>query len=242
MSLIDKNIISPNERLKRLLDQINVSNKQVCKDLGITERSFYRIIEPGATIKSEYLKVFYDKYGITPNEIILGIEGIVNYDTLNSDEVRYGKVHSNAQDVKSVRTFAHSDEYYYLPFYNVRASAGDGRLNDETEALPFAFRKYWVKNVLRRSAASLYLIKIEGDSMRPTLVHDDMIMICKDDTIPDDGVFLLRISEALKVKRLTLLPGAKVRVSSDNELFKSYSMPLSEIQIMGRVVWFGRNV
>ena len=150
-------------------------------------------------------------------------------------------VHSSAQH-RGVQTSAHSDEFYYLPFYNVKASAGFGNLAEEVEPLPVAFRKYWVKNVLRKPANMLYLIKVEGESMMPTLHCGDMIMISKEEKTADDGIYLVRISDAIKVKRLTLLPRGMVRVTSDNEHYAGYEVPAKELQVLGRVVWFGRAI
>ena len=59
-----------------------------------------------------------------------------------------------------------------------------------------------------------------------------------------DGIYVLRADDALVVKRVTLKPGGrKITISSDNLAYPSWDdVDRSEIQIVGRVIWFGRAI
>lgn len=130
---------------------------------------------------------------------------------------------------------------------DVRASAGPGAFpEDEQPKAYFAFDEGWLKRVTSASAEQLSLIKVEGDSMAPTLVHGDDILVDRSDAGSRirDGIYVLRIEDVLMVKRLTLHPiSRRVTVQSDNPAYADWpDIALSDIDCIGRVVWSGRRV
>ena len=56
---------------------------------------------------------------------------------------------------------------------------------------------------------SLEGIRVSGDSMEPTLFDGDVVLIDRNDFVPKDGVYVLRIEDSLFVKRLMRLPKHK---------------------------------
>ena len=59
-----------------------------------------------------------------------------------------------------------------------------------------------------------------------------------------DGIYVLRIDDALVVKRLALNPiGRRVTVQSDNPAYPDWpDCNLGEINCIGRVIWSGRRI
>ena len=59
-----------------------------------------------------------------------------------------------------------------------------------------------------------------------------------------DGIYVLRIDDALVVKRLALNPiGRRVTVQSDNPAYPDWpDCNLREINCIGRVIWSGRRI
>jgi phage repressor protein C with HTH and peptisase S24 domain len=129
----------------------------------------------------------------------------------------------------------------------VRASAGPGAFPGEESARPaFAFEPRWLKTLTDSPAAKLSVIRVEGDSMAPTLSAGDDILVDLADG-PDrlrDGIYVLRVDGALLVKRLALHPvGRRVTVQSDNPAYGDLpDCGLHEIDCIGRVVWAGRRI
>jgi SOS-response transcriptional repressor LexA len=128
----------------------------------------------------------------------------------------------------------------------VGASAGAGALPDEEQARGhIAFDPVW----LRRLAADpkrLSLIQVEGDSMAPTLADGDEIMVDRGDGAERlrDGIYVLRIEDALVVKRVAPHPaGGTLSIRSDNEAYPSWpDCDPAAVEIVGRVVWVGRRI
>jgi len=129
----------------------------------------------------------------------------------------------------------------------VRASAGPGALADSELAHPyFAFDERWLKALTASPASNLSIVRVEGDSMAPTLNAGDDILVDLGDSSDRlrDGIYVLRIDDALVVKRLALNPvGRRVTVQSDNPAYPDWpDCPLKDIKPIGRVIWSGRRI
>jgi hypothetical protein len=129
----------------------------------------------------------------------------------------------------------------------VAVSAGPGALVNEELGKPyFAFDERWLKALTPTNPANLSIVRVEGDSMAPTLNAGDDILVDLGDAMDRlrDGIYVLRIDDALVVKRLALNPlGRRVTVQSDNPAYADWpDCSLEEINCIGRVIWAGRRV
>jgi hypothetical protein len=135
-----------------------------------------------------------------------------------------------------------------VPRLDVGASAGAGAADSAERRLGrIAFDARW----LRRLGLSggdpdrLSLIRVEGDSMVPTLSDGDEILVDRLDSAGRlrDGVYVLRVEDALVVKRVALGPAGRVSVLSDNEAYPGWpDCDPAGIDLVGRVVWVGRRL
>lgn len=133
-----------------------------------------------------------------------------------------------------------------VPQLDVGASAGAGALpGDESPSAHVAFDAKWLRR-LSRDPKRLSMIRVEGDSMLPTLADGDEILVDQGDAAERlrDGIYVLRMEGALLVKRLALNPAARrAAVTSDNPAYPSWpDCGLAELEIVGRVVWAGRKI
>ena len=129
----------------------------------------------------------------------------------------------------------------------VRASAGPGALvGGEPAKAYFAFDGRWLKALTATSAGKLSIIRVEGDSMAPTLNAGDDILVDPADCAErlSDGIYVLRVDDALVVKRIALHPvGRRVTVQSDNPAYPDWpDCDMAQIVCIGRVVWAGRKI
>jgi hypothetical protein len=129
----------------------------------------------------------------------------------------------------------------------VRVSAGPGSLPSEEAGKPyFAFDERWLKALTPTPAARLSIVRVEGDSMSPTLNPGDEILLDLGDCADRlrDGIYVLRVDDALVVKRLALNPmGRRITVQSDNPAYPDWpDCGIDEIHCIGRVIWAGRKV
>jgi len=129
----------------------------------------------------------------------------------------------------------------------VRASAGPGAIPGAESARPyFAFEPRWLKGLTDSPPAKLSVIRVEGDSMAPTLNDGDDILVDLADGHKRlrDGIYVLRADDALLVKRLAIHPvGRRVTIQSDNPAYSDLpDCGLDEIHCIGRVIWAGRRI
>jgi phage repressor protein C with HTH and peptisase S24 domain len=109
----------------------------------------------------------------------------------------------------------------------------------------FGFDARW----LRRLSATpdlVSMISVTGDSMMPTLNAGDDILVDRGDAADRlrDGIYVLRLEEALLVKRLARHPASgRISIRSDNPAYPSWEVAeVQDLVIIGRVIWAGRRI
>jgi len=133
-----------------------------------------------------------------------------------------------------------------VPRLDVGASAGAGALPGEEQAAGhMAFDPAWLRRVAG-DPKRLSLIRVAGDSMVPTLADGDEILVDRGDAAERlrDGIYVLRIEDALVVKRVAPHPaGRTIAIRSDNDAYPSWpDCDPASVEIVGRVVWVGRRL
>lgn len=134
-------------------------------------------------------------------------------------------------------------DYFTVPSLSVV----DGRLSVQHNATAHCqFRKEWIKQALGVVAADLRMLTVQGDHMQSSLCHGDTVLVDTSKSHPSPpGVFLLFDGVALSIKRLEMVvQGDKrhVRVSADNPKYAAYETALDDLYIVGRIIWFSRQV
>jgi len=129
----------------------------------------------------------------------------------------------------------------------VSVSAGPGAVVTEELGKPyFAFDERWLKALTPSQPSKLSIVRVEGDSMAPTLNAGDDILVDLGDAAGRlrDGIYVLRIDDAVVVKRLALNPTARrVTIQSDNPAYPDWpDCSLEDIKVIGRVIWSGRRI
>jgi phage repressor protein C with HTH and peptisase S24 domain len=134
----------------------------------------------------------------------------------------------------------------FVPRLSLGASAGAGSLaeGEETEGV-LAFDPRWLRDVGGRPER-LSIIRVDGESMVPTLGDGDDIMVDGSDgaTRLRDGIYVLRMNDTLMVKRVAPTPRAgRFAIRSDNPLYPDWDdVDAGDFSIVGRVIWVGRRV
>lgn len=139
--------------------------------------------------------------------------------------------------------------------YDVRASAGDGMLITQEDMIgDISFTSDFLLKITTSQPDKLAFIEVKGDSMHPTFKDGDSILIDRNKRdVETGGVFVLRVGDLLKVKRVTYDPFNQVlRLISDNKdsvggerIFPDYKISfdnLGNINVVGRVIWCGKSV
>lgn len=126
-----------------------------------------------------------------------------------------------------------------VPRLALGASAGPGALGgDELPVDTLRFSARWLREQ-GLDAGQLSAIRVAGDSMEPALRDGDEILVDRTPRPVREGIHVVRLGDALLVKRLDLGRPGVIALVSDNPAYRALELPPGEIEVIGRVVWKG---
>ncbi|WP_175947523.1 LexA family transcriptional regulator [Burkholderia pyrrocinia] len=228
---------------------------ELCRMIGDRERA-----ASVAGVSSVMLRRYIKGESKPPFEVIANLAKAVN---VSLDWVAFGGDHRVAeieqtleslketalagQAIDTLGNLVDLEEFVFIPRYNVKAAAGHGQaITDEAPKHTMAFRRYWIENYLHAKPADLSVLSVRGDSLQGVLNDRDVILIDRSQTSGMAGLYVLRIDGDVIVKTLQRLPDGILEVSSANPAYKPFTVNMakspSDFAIIGRVVWFGRQV
>jgi hypothetical protein len=134
-----------------------------------------------------------------------------------------------------------------IPILDVEASAGHGAVAEmEAKGGQFGFDERWLRKLTSSKPGKLSIIGVSGESMEPTLNDGDEVLVDLADGQPylRDGIYVLRIDDALSVKRVKVeAPGKLISIMSDNPAYPSWrGLERRAVNVVGRVLWLGRKL
>lgn len=137
------------------------------------------------------------------------------------------------------------DSVVTLRAFNLSYAMGPGtNIDDYIEEGTYEFDANMLSKLSRASHDKLFVAKGDGDSMFPTLVNDDTVVIDTTQHILNlrDRIWACSIHGAGAIKRLRPVADGKVEVISDNPGIKDDVVDAQDIHIVGRVIWLGRRI
>ena len=221
-----------------------MSRSDLVRLSGVSKQQLSRLENGQIRLRLDHLKPFASHLGYTPEQILLW--------------GRYpgtGGSHVESSDV--LREEAPHDEPYgpspgQVPELDTRAGLGggglparevrkDGRHADPLKSEGWLFPTSFVRERLHTSPGRLLVLDTTGDSMAPTIVSGERVIVDTGHNTPTpDGLYAIRDTfECIVVKRLQVLRSARptrVKVISDNPNHPSEETPLGELEIVGKVI------
>ena len=128
-----------------------------------------------------------------------------------------------------------------IPRLPLDASAGPGAFG--AQEIPYdtiRFTRRWLRE-MGLEGADLSAIRVEGDSMEPLLRSGDEIFVDRHKR-GGEGVFVVRIGDALHVKQVRASQAGTIALISANDAYPPLELPRDEVEVIGRVVWKGGRV
>jgi hypothetical protein len=128
-------------------------------------------------------------------------------------------------------------DWLEVPRLALGAAAGPGALaGDEAPFDAFRFSRRWLREQ-GLAGAQLSAIRVQGDSMEPLLHDGDEILVDRAQRSLRDGIHVVRLGDALMVKRLAAAGPGRAMLLSQNYAYPPVEVALDELEIVGRVVW-----
>ena len=111
---------------------------------------------------------------------------------------------------------------------------------------PFYFSSDFIRSHIGADILTLRVFSINGDNMEPTLLYHDIVLVDISQKTPSPpSIFILFDGAGMAAKRLEYVSNPKnqhIRVISDNPHYSTYECSISDAAIIGRVVWFSREI
>ena len=122
-------------------------------------------------------------------------------------------------------------------------SAGPGLTPTDQVDFQLAFRNDWLEKY--GGVNQLVALEVEGDSMVPELKEKDVVLINKNikEVSLGGGIYAIKWKGNILVKRLQVNPQVgTVLIKSDNPSYETLETNLDDIEIEGKIIWFGREI
>lgn len=146
------------------------------------------------------------------------------------------------QDVCGPERPTFTDEFALVPQVAGAISAGGGLLPDDGVDLRVAFRRDWIARKGR--SQNISLIKVQGDSMEPTLLSGDLVMIDHGRSFiaSQGGIYAIAIDDEIMIKRVQPVFPDKILVISDNKQYPAQEIAAENVRVNGKVIWYARDL
>jgi hypothetical protein len=137
----------------------------------------------------------------------------------------------------SYASASRASDWVEVPRLALGASAGPGALGAvELPFDSFRFSRRWLREH-GLQAGQLSAIAVAGDSMEPLLRDGDEILVDRTPRPLRDGIHVVRLGDALMVKRVAQAAAGRITLLSQNLAYPPLELAAEDVEIVGRVVW-----
>jgi phage repressor protein C with HTH and peptisase S24 domain len=220
--------VQMHERLRARIRQLGMNVAEVAREAGVNRSFVYDILRGRSQVPSlEKLTRVAKVVKVDPDWLLTGKGRVNGGDPITED---------------------YHNEFVAIQYAAARPSMGGGAILEAVDrpGRNFHFRRAWIRDRLKAAPSMLRVMAVQGDSMMPTLNEGDVILVDMNQRNPiPPGVFVLHDGMGLVAKRLEHVPMSdppRVRIISDNSRYTPYECTAEEVNIVGRVRWYGREM
>ncbi|HEX3505038.1 MAG TPA: LexA family transcriptional regulator [Xanthobacteraceae bacterium] len=219
-----------------------MSRSELVRKSGVSKQQLSRLENGLIRLRLDHLKPFVNALGYTADQILLWGRYPGTGDHIESSDV--------LRDEGPGESIGPAPGQ--IPELDTRAGLGgggvparevrkEGRHTDPVKSEGWVFPPSFIRDQLHTSASGLVVLDTHGDSMAPTVLSGERVVVDTGHKSPSpDGLYAIRDSfEGIVVKRLQLLRSAKptrVKIISDNPNHATEEVPLAELEIVGKVL------
>ena len=203
--------LEPGQRLKEARKYLGLSMRAFAEPLGMSGQAVNHWERLEAPIDRMVAEAIEKLHGISADWLLTG-EGKTFVGVKTDDDVG-GSVS--------------------IPLLSLRHAGQDF---DSVDSL--SFQEAWLKGRIGVDLEHLFLTKMDGDSMAPTLSPGDLVMVDRSAAAKGfmDGLWVFNFRDVVHVKRLQQTSTGGFQAKGDNGAYKAIT--LKELpQLIGKVVW-----
>jgi phage repressor protein C with HTH and peptisase S24 domain len=214
------------ERLKDRLDAASQTQAGLARAIGVSQTTIAKLAA-GSRGGSKHLHLIARELGTTPA-----------YLTGETDDPTAG-----ALPRPSPALIAEQLDVVQLPMLNLKYGMGGGTVVDDEQAELIPMSRKWLRTFTNSDPSQLFLTRGTGDSMSPTILHEDMLIGDRSQTevLMGDQIWAITHYGAGLIKRLRPMEGG-YRILSDNSAVPPDTATDGSMQIVGRIIYVMRGI
>jgi phage repressor protein C with HTH and peptisase S24 domain len=215
-------------RLRERLATLGLSQSELARRIDVSQATIAKLAL-GNAFGTTHLHRIARELGTTPE-----------YLTGETDDAGQG-----ALPVPTPALIADQLGLAMIPHLELGYSMGGGNvISDYPRVGVMPFFRDWLRPMMKGTFADLFVARGEGDSMVPTLMDGDLILIdmAQKAITQQDRLWALSYGDLGMIKRVRKLPDGGYQINSDNPAVTAMTAYDGEMHVVGRVIWIGRRV
>ncbi len=216
------------QRILGRLDAVGITQSELARRVGVTQPAISNLIKRG-TGSSSYL-----------HKIAIELQTTPGYLQGETDDPAAG-----ALPAVTPAMIAEQLGQTLIPQIDLHFALGGGTFVDgPVRETMVPFRTDWLNHISRGRPTEVFLTKGDGDSMIPTILDGDDVIVNRGERIIDkqDKIWALGFGDLVSIKRVTRLPNGRYQLNSDNHAVWPQEALEEELHVIGRVIWIGRRM
>lgn len=224
-----------NSQLKRLREEAGLSLRALAEAIGMPTTS-YAAYEDIKKFKKRYL----------PLDLAQKIAVALSEHNIEPDRVlTLAGMERGGAALQSQESVARQMGFGLVPELELGYSMGGGAIfNDYRHIGVVPFPIDWLRRLMSGTMADLFVARGEGDSMQPTLLDGDVVLIdtAQRQITKQDRIWAISYGDLGMIKRVRRLPDGSFSLMSDNAAVSDVNAFDDEMHVIGRVIWIGRKM
>lgn len=216
------------QRLRERMTEAGLTQSELARRLGISQTMVGKLAN-GDVQGSKHLHRIARELGTTPA-----------YLAGETDDPSEG-----ALPPPTVDAIADQLDAVMIPEVQVGLSMGGGSTVEDWPVVQMVpFSRAWLRGLTASGADQLLVARGDGDSMMPTILDQDLVIIDRAQDTPrqQDRIWALTYGGWGMIKRLRSLPDGTLQINSDNAAVSPIIAYEGEAQIIGRIVGVVRRI
>lgn len=216
------------DRIQGRLDDLGMSQNELARRVGVATQTIWKLVN-GHSQGSSHL-----------HKIARALQTTAEYLDGQTDDPS-----GEGAAVTSTATAAEQLGMTLIPQIDLHFALGGGSfVEGPINTTMVAYRTDWLNHITRGRQADVFLTKGDGDSMIPTILDGDDVIVNRAERIIDkqDKLWALGYGDLVSIKRVMRLANGRYQLNSDNHAVWPTEALEEELRVIGRVIWIGRRM
>jgi len=220
--------VSSVNNIEKLREHRGWKRPQLAKLMGTSPQQVERLEKGERKLTQEWIDKAAKAFGVAPSHIITPI----------GDS-------APASSATSIEDFAAEHGIVFLEELDLALGMGATYLDGTAEVRGVVpFKEDWLRGLFGGSFQNLKVFRGRGDSMQPTIMDGDIVIVDMGQRRIDDQdrIWAVAYGDFGMIRRVRVTHRGSWLLMPDNSVVRPDEVGDGEATIMGRVIWIGRRI